>query len=263
MTTIALAQLSFPDSPEAAVEAAEAAIIEAGALGVDLLCFPECFVPGYRALGTPVPFMDAGWLDAAHGRIAAAAGRVGLAVVLGTERWVDGRLRITALVIGADGAVVGWQDKVQLDPSEDHLYQPGETRRLFTAGGITFGISICHEGFRYPETVRWAAQAGAQLVVHPHYSLAEPGGWVATGYAQPENSFHETAARCRAAENGVWYATINCAEPNSPTTSAVIDPDGTVVRWQPHGEQGLLVVEIDPDRADPLLPRRLRPVVAG
>lgn len=263
MTTIALANLAFPASPSAAVEAAEAAIREAAADGAELVCFPECFVPGYRALGAAVPLMDSEWLSQAHQRLAAVAGEVGIAVVLGTERWEADRLRITALVIDASGRILGWQDKVQLDPSEDDLYQPGESRRLFDLAGLQVGVVICHEGFRYPETVRWAAQAGAQLVVHPHYSQAEPGGWVPHSYAEPGNSFHEAAARCRAAENGIWYATINCAEPNSPTTSAVINPDGDVLAWQPHGQVGLLLADIDPDRAQRLLPKRLRPVVAG
>lgn len=263
MTMIALANLAFPASPTAAVEAAEAAIREAAAAGADLVCFPECFVPGYRALGAPVPVMDATWLNHAHQHLAEVAGRVGIAVVLGTERWEADRLRITAVVIDASGTVLGWQDKVQLDPSEDALYEPGESRRLFEVAGLLVGVAICHEGFRYPETVRWAARAGAQLVVHPHYSQAEPGGWVPRGYAEPGNSFHEAAARCRAAENGVWYATVNCAGPNSPTTSAVIDPDGDVLAWQPHGQVGLLLADLDPSRTQRLLPERLRPVVAG
>jgi len=34
---------------------------------------------------------------------------------------------------------------------------------------------ICHEGWRYPETVRWAVRRGAQVVFHPHAHVAEPG----------------------------------------------------------------------------------------
>lgn len=263
MTRIALANLRFPSSPQASIRAAAEAIAEAAADGAELICFPECFVPGYRSLGAPVPVMDAAWLESAHQQVAEAAGRAGIAVVLGTERWVTDALRITALVIGADGALLGWQDKVQLDPSEDALYQPGETRRLFDVAGLRLGVVICHEGFRYPETVRWAARAGAQLVVHPHYSVAEPGGWVPAGYAEAGNSFHEASARCRAAENGIWYATVNCAGRASPTTSALIGPDGEVQAWQPHGQAGLLIADLDPDAASPVLPSRLRATVAG
>jgi predicted amidohydrolase len=110
---------------------------------------------------------------------------------------------------------------------------------------MTFGVVICHEGFRYPETVRRAARLGAQVVFHPHYGEAEAGACRPTRYADPRSSFHETAARCRAAENTVFYATVNCASEGSPTTSAVVRPDGTVQAWQPYGEAGLLVADLD------------------
>ena len=38
---------------------------------------------------------------------------------------------------------------------------------------LTFGIAICHEAFRYPETVRWAAVRGAKIVFHPHCTGSE------------------------------------------------------------------------------------------
>lgn len=260
MTTIrvALANLPFPASPEASVDAAVRAIAEAGAARADLVCFPECFVPGYRALGAPVPPPDPAFLLGAWATVAAAAGRAGVVVVLGTERWVGGALRITTLVVDRDGRRLGWQDKVQLDPSEDHLYAPAAVRHLFRSGPLTFGVVICHEGWRYPETVRWAAARGAQLVLHPHFGEAEPGGFRPTGYADPRNTFHEAAVRCRAAENGCWFATVNCASAGAPTTSAVARPDGTLLAFQPHGEAGLLVADLDLDLATGLLARRCR-----
>lgn len=260
MTRVALANLPFPTSPDDAVEAAITAIEAAAVAGADLICFPECFVPGYRALGAPVPAADPQWLEAAHRRVSAAAGKHQITVVLGTERFVDGRLRITALVVGPAGDRLGWQDKVQLDPSEDHLYEPGHAREVFTVAGVCFAVVICHEGFRYPETVRAAVLRGAQLVLHPHYSQAEEGGWRPSGYAESGNSFHEAAARCRAAENTCWYATVNCAGPASPTTSALIRPDGSVSAWQPHGVSGLLIADLDPTLATRALAMRLRDV---
>ena len=255
---IALAALPFPATPEAAVARAEAAIAEAGAAGAAVVCFPECFVPGYRALGAPVPPADAAWLEAAHSRVAEAARLAGIAVALGTERFVDGFLRITVLVVGPDGALLGWQDKVQLDPSEDHLYIPGNGRTVFTIGPLTFGIVICHEGWRYPETVRAAVLGGAQLVLHPHFSPAEADGYRPVGYAEPGNSFHEAAVLCRAAENTAWFATINCAANGAPTTSAIASPDGSLFAFQPHGEAGLLVADLDLGLATRELALRLR-----
>jgi predicted amidohydrolase len=255
---IALANLPFPPTPDAAVAGAEQAIAQAARQGAAVLCFPECFVPGYRALGAPVPPADPAFLARAHDAVAAAAGRSRVAVVLGTERFAEGALRITALVIGPDGQPLGWQDKVQLDPSEDRLYAPGAERRLFTVGPLTFGVVICHEGWRYPETVRWAARRGAQLVFHPHFGEAEPGSFRPTCYGDPRNTFHEVAVLCRAAENTCWFATVNCAGAGSPTTSAVARPDGTLLVHQPHGEAGLLLADLDLEQATGLLARRCR-----
>jgi len=258
---IALANLPFPPTPEAAVAAVEAAVAEAARAGAAVICFPECFVPGYRALGAPVPPAEPSFLERAHAAVAAAAGRAGVAVVLGTERFVGGALRITTLVVGPDGRPLGWQDKVQLDPSEDALYQPGEERRLFEVGPLTFGVVICHEGWRYPETVRWAARRGATLVFHPHFGEAEPGSFRPERFADPRNGFHEGAVRCRAAENGVWFASVNCASTGSPTTSAVARPDGSVLAWQPYGQAGLLLADLDLALATGSLAGRWRPTV--
>lgn len=255
---VALANLPFPPTPEASVAMAEAAIAQAASERAELLCFPECFVPGYRALGRPVPPPDPAFFELAWARVAAAAGRAGVAVVLGTERFVGGALRITTLVVGRDGGPLGWQDKVQLDPSEEHLYAPAAVRRVFTSGPLTFGVVICHEGWRYPETVRWAARHGAQLVLHPHFGEAEPGGFRPSSYGDPRNTFHEQAVRCRAAENTCFFATVNCAGEGSPTTSAVARPDGTLLCSQPHGRAGLLVAELDLAEATLLLARRCR-----
>ncbi len=196
------------------------------------------------------------FLDEAWRRVAAAAAKAKTTVVLGTERLVEGALRISALVFDPDGAIAGFQDKVQLDPPEEDTYAPGAGRRLFHAGPLTFGVSICHEGFRYPETVRWAAQRGAHLVFHPHFHEAEPGAFRPTSFADPANTFHEKSALCRAAENTCYFATVNCASPGSPTTSAVIRPDGTLLSYQPYGEEGLLLADIDMAAATGLLASR-------
>ncbi len=81
-------------------------------------------------------------------------------MILGTERVVGDAVLASALVINRDGTVAGFQDKVQLDPSEDTIYSPGSGRQVFQVDGLKFGIVICHEGWRYPETVRFAVRNG-------------------------------------------------------------------------------------------------------
>jgi predicted amidohydrolase len=197
-------------------------------------------------------------LERAFQRVRAAAAQAGITAILGTERFVAGRLVATTLVAGADGGVLGWQDKVQIDPSEEGLYAPGAERQVFRAGPLTFGVVICHEGWRYPETVRWAARRGAQVVFHPQFHEHEPGAFVPERYADPANTFHEKAALCRAAENTCYFATVNYAGRGSPTTSAVVSPDGTLLCHQPYGQEGLLMADLDLAAATGLLAGRLK-----
>jgi predicted amidohydrolase len=257
---IALANIRHPATPDESVTLAVDAITQAGIEHADIVCFPECFVPGYRGLGKVVPPPDAAFLERAWSVIAAAAAKAKIVVVLGTERIAGNDLFATALVINADGTIAGFQDKVQIDPSEEGTYSFGSGRRVFHAGALTFGVAICHEGWRYPETVRWAVRHGAHIVFHPHFHQAEPGSYVPSTFADPANTFHEKAALCRAAENTCYFATVNFASAGSPTTSAVVRPDGTLLCYQPYGKEGLLVADIDISEATGLLAARYRPV---
>ncbi len=279
MIRIALANIPFPTTPDESITLTIAAIDEAARLGAMIVCFPECYVPGYRGPGKLVPPPDPAFQQQAWSIIAATAANANITVILGTERCVDGTTgahRIgansddaalsktavvaSALVINSDGTIAGFQDKVQIDPSEEATYTPGSDRRLFQAGPLTFGIVICHEGWRYPETVRWAARRGAQVVFHPQFHEAEPDSYWPTTFADPENSFHEKAALCRAAENTCYFVTVNYASPDSPTTSAVVRPDGTLQCYQPYGEAGVLIADIDLSTATGLLAERCRTV---
>jgi predicted amidohydrolase len=259
MVRVALANVRIPGSPEESVDLAKSAIAEAGRRGAAVVCFPECFIPGYRWSSTsgapPEPvFLERAWAGAAD---AAKAARV--TVILGTERVTDRGLQITACVIDPDGTIQGWQDKGQIDPGEESIYAAmGTERRVFTAGPLTFGVVICHEGWRYPETVRWAVRRGAQVIFHPHAHVAEPGSYRPTTFADPANTFHEKAVLCRAAENTCYFASVNCASEGSGTTSAIARPDGTLLAYQPYGQEGLLVADLDLRAATGLLAARCR-----
>ena len=93
---------------------------------------------------------------------------------------------------------------------------------------------------------------------HPHHHEPEQGAFRPTEYGDSRGSFHEKAVLCRAAENGCWVATINCAIDGAPSTSAIARPDGTLHAWKRYGEEGLLVSDLDLDLATGLLARRYR-----
>jgi predicted amidohydrolase len=257
MFRLALANLRFPTTPDESIALAVQAIDRASTERARIICFPECFVPGYRGQGKSVTPPDPVFLERAWSVIGAAAAKGEITVVLGTERVVEGKLVATAVIINRDGSIAGFQDKVQIDPSEEGTYTAGTGRRVFHADALTFGVAICHEGWRYPETVRWAARRGAHVVFHPHFHEAQPGSYRPTDFADPANTFHEKAALCRAAENTCYFATVNFASPGSPTTSAIVRPDGTLLKYQPYGEEGLLIEDIDLTLATRLLASRL------
>jgi predicted amidohydrolase len=95
-------------------------------------------------------------------------------------------------------------------------------------------------------------------VFHPHFGEAEGDSYRPTTYADPANTFHEKAALCRAAENTCYFATVNCASIGSPTTSAVVNPDGTLLTYHPYGQEGILIADIDLTKATGLLASRCK-----
>ena len=110
---------------------------------------------------------------------------MGAGAILGMERLTREGRQIVAVVLDAEGRIQGCQTKNQLDPSEDRFYVPGETRQLFEIRGLKFGVAICHEGWRYPETVRWAAVRGAKIVFHPQHTGSETVGGPADAMGGP------------------------------------------------------------------------------
>jgi predicted amidohydrolase len=259
LVRIALANVREPRSADESVHLATSAIDEAGRRGALVVCFPECVIPGYRWPDRTMAPPNAAFLERAWTDVANAARDARITVILGTERVTARGLQISACVFNPDGTIAGWQDKGQLDPDEEAFYPSfGTERRIFIAGPLTFGIVICHEGWRYPETVRWAARRGAQVVFHPHAHVAEPGSYRPTTFAEPANTFHEKAVLCRAAENTIYFASVNCASDGSGTTSAIARPDGTLLSYQPYGQAGLLVADLDLSAATGLLAARCR-----
>jgi predicted amidohydrolase len=75
-------------------------------------------------------------------------------------------LRMAAPIIGPDGSVMGWQEKIHLHRSEQHLFRRGERVEVFWHKGICFGVQICVD-VAFPELSRIMALRGAELIVNP------------------------------------------------------------------------------------------------
>src|SRR4029078_1923154 len=103
---IALANLPYAAAPDESVTLAHDAIAAAADRRGGGLCFSECYVAGSRGLGHHPPPPDAAFLDRAWSSIAEAAANASVAVVLGTERLVNGGARVIPHVARAAAEAV-------------------------------------------------------------------------------------------------------------------------------------------------------------
>jgi predicted amidohydrolase len=257
---IALASPWAATSLADGLEKVKRCLSEAAALGAKIVCFPEAYLPGLRGVGIDVfpfgPAEHAQMLDAA----AELARTYRVATILGTERLTDAGRQIAAYVIDAQGRVQGCQTKNQLDPIEDPNYVPGNTRRLFEVDGVKFGVSICHEGWRYPETVRWAATRGAKIVFHPQDSGSDVEGIRLTQWGAAGNPYYEKAMMCRGLENTIYFASVNYALRFQESATSLIDPAGRCQAYLPYGQDGVLVQAIHVEEATGLIAQRYAPL---
>lgn len=257
---IGLAALQRGENVPASVAKIKKTLAEGAARQVEIVCFSETYLPGLRGGGNdaalPAPNQPA--MEQALAEIRAACRQHGVAAIVGLE-WVTARgLENRAYVIDSDGAVQGHQTKDQITPGgEDRNYVPEGTRRMFAVKGVPFGVVICHEGWRYPETVRWAAVRGAKIVFQPQVTggdqnrPARPQAW--------GDSYYEKAMILRSKENSIFFASVNETMRRQNSATSLIDPDGNLVAHVPYGEEKLLVADLDLARATGLYASRFRP----
>jgi predicted amidohydrolase len=255
---IAVASTPLTATLDEALPAALAAIEEAGRQQARIVCLPEACLPGHRMQAATVPDYSEATLEEALAEIGAAAARHRIVTIVGTERPVGGSRALIEVVFDAEGKRLGEQVKTQVDPSEEKVYAPGSRRRVFTAAGVTFGIAICHEVFRYPEITRALVLAGAQIVFAPHFVTTKDGKLPA-GWLDPAGPYNEKALLCRAMENTVYVAAANIAMPNQGSATCIIGPDGAPVASVPYGAAGVVAADLDLDRATRLIARRWAP----
>ncbi len=223
------------------------------------MCFPEAYLPGLRGQDFDVVPFDREQHDRALKAVSQWARSYAIATILGMERVTDAGRQIAAYVLDAKGQVQGYQTKNQLDPTEDRFYVPGASRRLFEVNGTKFGVAICHEGWRYPETVRWAALRGAKIVFHPQHTGTEREGVRLSEWGSPEAPYYEKAMMCRSIENTIYFASVNYALRFQESATSLIAPSGRCQAYLPYGKEGVLVQDINVDEATGLLARRYAP----
>ncbi len=161
---------------------------EAAGQGAEIVCFPEAYLPGLRGQDFDVFPFDRAQQERALEVVGQWARTYAVATILGMERLTEAGRQIAAVVIDARGQRAGIPDQEPAGPERGSVLRAREHPATLRGQRPEFGVAICHEGWRYPETVRWAAVRGAKIVFHPH----SPG---ATGRASVRRSGARPADR--------------------------------------------------------------------
>jgi predicted amidohydrolase len=120
-------------------------------------------------------------------------------------------------------------------------------------------VAICHEGWRYPETVRWAAVRGAKIVFHPQHTGHERAGVRLTEWGAAGNPYYEKAMMMRSRENTIYFASVNYALRFQESATSLIAPSGECQAYLPYGQEGVLVEAVNVEEATGLLAARYAP----
>jgi len=255
---IALASPSFPRSINDGLFWLEKLVKDAAKEQAEIICFPESYLPGYPGMEYSEEDRSPESLQAALDKVCAIAAENSIAIIVPMDWHHPEGLLNLAYVISGTGEILGYQTKNQLDPSEDDLWIPGTERSIFEVNGVKFGISICHEGFRYPESVRWAAQHGAKIVFHPHFTGSNTEGVLLTEWGDKNNPYYEKAMMMRAMENTIYFASVNYASRYPDSATSIIAPDGTCIAHEAYGRSGIITADINTTLATGFLAKRFK-----
>ena len=255
---IALASPPFPKSINDGLLQIERLIKDAIEQQAEIICFPESYIPGYPLQEYEIEKVSPAKLQLALNKVCEIAAAYSIAVILPMDWYEEDKLYNVAFVISNTGTVMGYQTKNQLDPTEENTWLPGTQRNIYEVNGIKFGITICHEGFRYPESVRWAAMRDAKIVFHPQCTASDSAGPQLVEWGNKNNPYYEKAMMMRAMENTIYFASVNYGMRFQESATSLIAPDGTCLGHQPYGKEGVIIEEIEPSLATGLLAKRFK-----
>ncbi len=236
---VAAVQMIFADSLTGNLEKIELAATRAVRAGADVVLFPECATTGYAF---DFATLKPAELRRALRAVATIAARNSVHLLVGSPIFAGRRLFNGLVVFDRCGRLVHTYAKCQLTDADRSWFTPGNGVSLFSLDGVRATAIICHER-RYPELVRLAVMAGAQVVFHPN-----------AGMDTLEVSRAKRRGRdgmvVRAFENAVYYVFANSVGPQgggkwSAGDSKIVAPDGAFLQLADNRREMIIVNELD------------------
>jgi N-carbamoylputrescine amidase len=238
----------------------ERLVREAARRGAQIVCLKELFNAPYFCKSQQAERFDLA--ESIPGETTEAMARLAreLAVVLIVpifERQAPGVYRNSAVVIDADGTVLGIYRKMHIpdDPLfyEKYYFTPGDTTgfKVWKTRYATIGVLICWDQW-YPEAARITSLLGAEVLFYPTAIGWHPSEQAEWGEAQVDA--WRTIQRSHAIANGVYVASPNrIGHEDEPGTdgltffgrSFIADPFGRYVA-DAGGDEAILIATCDP-----------------
>lgn len=243
---LALWQPVVSPDPAENLRRAAAAAATAADRGANIFCTPELFRAPYLCQSEDhANFGLAETIPGPATEVLAAVARSRQMVIVASlfERRAPGLFHNTAVVLDADGALLGRYRKMHI-PDDPRYYE----KFYFTPGDLGFptfstrfgrlGILVCWDQW-FPEAARLTAISGAEVLVYPTAIGWHPEEKAEFGQAQQDA--WQTIQRSHAIANGVFVAVPNRAgfepAPGGPAgagiefwgQSFVAAPDGQLV----------------------------------
>lgn len=217
----------------------EAAIGRAVRHRADAILFPECATTGYAF---DFPSLKPADLRAALARVGALAAQHGVNVLAGSPVFRGRALQNCLAVFDRRGRMIHCYAKCQLTGGDRRFFQPGNSVALFELDGVTCTAVICHER-RYPELVRLAVMAGAQILFHPNAGLD------LLAVSRRKRGGRDGIA-VRAFENAIFYVFANSVGPQgggrwSAGDSKIVAPDGSFLKLADNANEAVITADLD------------------
>ncbi|MBN1580705.1 MAG: carbon-nitrogen hydrolase family protein [Anaerolineae bacterium] len=196
---------------------------------LDFFITPECFLDGYAVTEedwTPERFFTvAQHVESSRyiQRVQEMARRSRTRIVFGFTELMGEAFYNCALLVGADGEIVGKYHKTHLQ-THDLRFAPGQDLPVFVLDVACVGIVICADR-RWPETIRTLRLKGAQICLMPTYGM-----W---------HLDNEWWMRTRAYENQMYVCFTH------PNVALITNPKGGIEAKLQSNVPDVLVHEVD------------------
>ena len=265
--TVAAIQMSIPETPEKSVEKAEKLVRKAAAEGANVILLPElfenwyfCQERRYDSYKLALPLEE----NPAVRRFQTVAKELSVVLPISFYEQDGNVLYNSVAMIDADGSVMGVYRKTHIP--DDHFYQekfyftPGDTGfRVWNTRYARIGVGICWDQW-FPETARFMAVKGAELLFYPTAIGSEPilsvdsmPHWRRCMQGHSASNLMPVIAANRVGLEEVTPCAANGNQKSALKfygSSFITDGAGEVIRSMDRDSEGVITAEFDLDELE-------------